>query len=216
MLVVMLLFLTLAAAAEAASKSAVRPTALIHTTVGDLRCELFPDQAPKTVANFVGLATGKKDWTNPGTGKAEHNHPLCGGVSFHRVIPEFMIQGGDPLGTGTGGPGYRFEDELRPDLLFDRPGRLAMANSGLNTNGSQFFITEKEQPGLNPCFDSGGCRRGFRVVPKGAGYTIFGQCDGNSVEVVKRIARLPRDPGADRPLDPVRIRHIEILGAGRP
>ena len=216
-LVMTLLFLSVAAAVEAASKSPARPTAIIHTTAGDLRCELFPDKAPKTFANFVGLATGKKDWTSPGTGKLERNHPFYDGVIFHRVIPEFMIQGGDPLGTGTGGPGYKFEDELRPDLLFDRPGRLAMANSGPNTNGSQFFITEKAQPGLNPCFDEGGCQRGFRLVPKGTGYTIFGQCDENSVELVKRIARLPRGPGAgDRPRDPVKIMHVEILGAGRP
>jgi len=212
-LVIVLLLLAFAAAASAANKNAVHPTALIHTTAGDLRCELLPDKAPKTVANFIGLATGKKDWTNPRTGKVEHNHPLYDGVIFHRVIPEFMIQGGDPLGTGTGGPGYKFEDELRPDLLFDRPGRLGMANSGPNTNGSQFFITEKAQPGLNPCLDTGGCQRGFRLVPKGTGYTIFGQCDEHSVELVKRIARMPRDPGAgDRPLDPVKIRHIEILG----
>ncbi|HET9001614.1 MAG TPA: peptidylprolyl isomerase [bacterium] len=199
----------------AASNSAVRPTAIIHTTAGDLRCELFPDKAPKTVANFIGLATGKKDWIHPGTRKVEHNHPFYDGVIFHRVIPEFMIQGGDPLGTGTGGPGYKFEDELHADLLFDRPGRLAMANAGPNTNGSQFFITEKAQPGLNPCLDEGGCQRGSRLVPKGTGYTIFGQCDENSVELVKRIARMPRDPG-DRPLDPVKIRHIDILAAGRP
>jgi peptidyl-prolyl cis-trans isomerase A (cyclophilin A) len=216
-LVMILLFLSVAAAVEAASKSPARPTAIIHTTAGDLRCELFPDKAPKTVANFVGLATGKKDWTSPSTGKLERNHPFYDGVIFHRVIPEFMIQGGDPLGTGTGGPGYKFEDELRPDLLFDRPGRLAMANSGPNTNGSQFFITEKAQPGLNPCFDEGGCQRGFRLVPKGTGYTIFGQCDETSVELVKRIARMPRDPGAgDRPRDPVKMTHVEILGAGRP
>src|SRR5437588_3371282 len=164
-----LLTLTLAAAGQTPAKSSAKkgstpkksvaatpskaPTATIHTSAGDMRCELFPDKAPKTVSNFIGLATGKKDWTNPATGKLEHNKPLYDGVIFHRVIPTFMIQGGDPLGTGSGGPGYQFEDELHPDLLFDHPGRLAMANSGLNTNGSQFFITEMEQPGLNPCFD---------------------------------------------------------------
>jgi peptidyl-prolyl cis-trans isomerase A (cyclophilin A) len=216
-LVMVLLVLILAAAGGAAAKGPAGPTAIIHTTVGDLSCRLFPDKAPKTVANFIGLATGKKDCTNPSNGNVEHNRPLYDGVVFHRVIPEFMIQGGDPLGTGTGGPGYKFEDELRPDLLFDRPGRLAMADSEPNTNGSQFFITEKAQPGLDPCFEHGGCRRGVRLVPKGAGYTIFGQCDENSVELVKRIARMPRDPSAgDRPLDPVKIRRIEILGAGRP
>lgn len=216
-LVTVLLVLILTAAAGAAAQGPARPTAIIHTTVGDLRCMLFSDKAPQTVANFIGLATGKKDWTNPSNGKVEHNRPLYDGVVFHRVIPEFMIQGGDPLGTGRGGPGYKFEDELRPDLLFDRPGRLAMANSGPNTNGSQFFITERAQPGLDPCFDKGGCQRGVRLVPQGAGYTIFGQCDENSVELVKRIARMPRDPSAgDRPLDPVKIRRIDILRAGRP
>jgi peptidyl-prolyl cis-trans isomerase A (cyclophilin A) len=214
-LMTLLLLLTLATPAVAASNSAARPTAIIHTTMGDLKCELFPDKAPKTVANFIGLVTGKKDWINPATGKVEHNRPFFDGVIFHRVIPEFMIQGGDPLGTGTGGPGYKFEDELHSDLLFDRPGRLAMANSGPNTNGSQFFITENAQPGLNPCLDEGGCQRGSRRVPKGTGYTIFGQCDENSVELVKRIARMPRDPG-DRPVDPVKIKRIDILAAGRP
>ena len=209
--------LLLAMMVEAANKGTARPTAVIHTTVGDLRCELFVDLTPTTVANFIGLATGKKDWTNPSSGKVEHNQPLYDGVIFHRVIPEFMIQGGDPLGTGTGGPGYTFNDELRPDLLFDRPGRLAMANAGPNTNGSQFFITENAQPALNPCFDAGGCQRSYGIVPKGTGYTIFGQCDAASVELVKRIARMPRDPGAgDRPLNPVKIKHIEILGAVRP
>lgn len=211
-----LLFLLLAAAAGATS-SAGRLTAVIHTTAGNLRCDLFPDKAPHTVANFVGLAMGKKDWTNPRTGKVEHNRPLYDGVIFHRVIPGFMIQGGDPVGTGMGGPGYTFDDELRRDLLFDRPGRLAMANAGPNTNGSQFFITEDVQPGLNPCFDEGGCQRGYRVVPKGTGYTIFGQCDDNAVELVKKIARMPRDQSAgDRPLHPVRITHIDILGTGKP
>lgn len=204
-----------AAAAWAGSAAAGRLVAVIHTTAGDLRCELFPDKAPKTVANFVGLATGKKDWTNPRTGKVEHNHPFYDGVIFHRVIPEFMIQGGDPLGSGMGGPGYTFDDELRPDLLFDRPGRLAMANAGPNTNGSQFFITEGPQPGLDPCFDPGGCRRGFRLIPKSTGYTIFGQCDDKSVELVKKIARMPRGPN-DRPLNPVRITHVEIVGSARP
>ena len=211
-----LLFVLLAAGAGAAGSTA-HLTAVIHTTAGNLRCELFPDQAPHTVANFVGLATGKKDWTNPRTGKIEHNRPMYDGVIFHRVIPGFMIQGGDPLGSGMGGPGYRFDDELRPDLLFDRPGRLAMANAGPNTNGSQFFITEEAQPGLNPCFDEGGCQRGFRLIPKGTGYTIFGQCDDNSVELVKKIARMPRDQSAgDRPLNPVRITHVDIISTNRP
>ena len=109
-----------------------------------MKCQLYPEQAPLAVANFVGLATGSKDWTNPVTHKVEHNKPLYDGTIFHRVIPDFMIQAGDPSGSGDGDPGYKFNDELKSDLQFDRPGRLAMANSGPNTNGSQFFITEKD------------------------------------------------------------------------
>ncbi|HEV2357366.1 MAG TPA: peptidylprolyl isomerase [bacterium] len=210
-----LALVAVAGAADAAAKSPAHPVAVIHTTAGDLRCELFPDRAPKAASNFIGLATGKKDWIDPRTGKPQHNRPFYDGVIFHRVIPEFMIQGGDPLGTGTGGPGYRFDDELHADLLFDRPGRLAMANAGPNTNGSQFFITEGPQPGLNPCLDEGGCRRGSQIVPKGTGYTIFGQCDARSVELVKRIARMPRDVN-DRPLHPVKITHIDVAGAPKP
>ncbi|HLJ61024.1 MAG TPA: peptidylprolyl isomerase [bacterium] len=184
-------------APQAATNTAPQnPIAIIHTTAGDMRCELYPGKAPLAVANFIGLATGDKDWTNPATGKIEHHRPMYDGVIFHRVIPGFMIQGGDPLGTGTGGPGYKFQDELHTDLLFDRPGRLAMANAGPNTNGSQFFITEEAQPGLNP--------------QNGAGYTIFGQCDDKAVALVKKIARMPRD-ARDRPLQPVKIVHIEIV-----
>jgi peptidyl-prolyl cis-trans isomerase A (cyclophilin A) len=203
------------ASQPAPASGSKNPIAIIHTTAGNLKCELFPDKAPKTVANFIGLATGEKDWINPATGKVEHRRPLYDGVIFHRVIPGFMIQGGDPLGTGAGGPGYRFKDELRADLLFDRPGRLAMANAGPNTNGSQFFITESVQPGLDPCLDAGGCRRGFQMVPKGTGYTIFGQCDEQSVALVKKIARMPRDD-RDRPLQPVKITHIEVVNPGKP
>ena len=170
------------------------PTAIIHTTAGDLTCELFPKQAPKTVANFVGLATGTKDWSNPETHKAEHGVPLYNGTIFHRVIPNFMIQGGDPLGTGEGGPGYSFEDEFSPDLKFDVPGRLAMANSGPSTNGSQFFITEVPTPHLD------------------GKHTIFGQCTPESVELVKQIARKATDPRDNRPYDPVKITKIDIHG----
>jgi cyclophilin family peptidyl-prolyl cis-trans isomerase len=201
-------------ATPAAPKPAGKPTAILHTQGGDMKCELFPDQSPKAVANFIGLATGKKTWTNPTTGKLEKNHPYYNGVIFHRVIPEFMIQGGDPTGTGMGNPGYKFEDELHADLLFDKPGRLAMANSGPNTNGSQFFITEKEIPWLNPCLEEAGCLRGSRTVPKGTGYTIFGQCDDATVDLVKRIARMPKDPANNRPYDPVKIETVEILNAG--
>jgi peptidyl-prolyl cis-trans isomerase A (cyclophilin A) len=236
-----LLILTLAAAGQTAPKSAASKTAakkttkktatkaaakppsaqsaILHTTAGDMKCQLFPDKAPLAVANFVGLATGKKDWTNPSTGKLMHGKPLYDGVIFHRVIPEFMIQGGDPAGTGAGNPGYRFDDELLPDLLFDKPGRLAMANSGQNTNGSQFFITEKEVPFLNPCLDEGGCQRGGRPIPRGTGYTIFGQCDDATVELVKKIARMgctrgPCGGSNSTPVNPVKIVHIEIPGPG--
>lgn len=197
------------------------PTATIHTTAGDMKCELFPDKAPKTVDNFIGLATGQKDWKNSSTGQMAHGRPLYDGVIFHRVIPSFMIQGGDPLGTGTGGPGYQFEDELLPDLLFDKPGRLAMANSGQNTNGSQFFITEVPQPNLNPCLEEAGCRKPWGFVPKGTGYTIFGQCDDATVALVKKIAQGPCrgtvcDGGNSRADNPVKITHIEILNPPKP
>jgi peptidyl-prolyl cis-trans isomerase A (cyclophilin A) len=168
------------------------PTAIIDTTVGKLTCTLFPDKAPIGVANFVGLARGTKDWKNPKTGRTMHGVPLYNGTIFHRVIPEFMIQGGDPEGTGEGGPGYEFKNETSPDLPFDRPGRLAYANAGPNTNGSQFFVTEVPYPSLN------------------GGYTIFGQCDDPSVEVVKKIARLPRNSN-DRPDNPPKITRVTVL-----
>jgi peptidyl-prolyl cis-trans isomerase A (cyclophilin A) len=190
----------------AATASAGNPKAVIHTTAGDLTCELFPDKAPKAVENFIGLSTGKKPWTDPNTGKKMVNKPLYDGVIFHRVIPNFMIQSGDPTGTGMGNPGFEFEDELHPDLLFDRPGRLAMANHGPNTNGSQFFITEVPYPSLNP--------------QPGRGYVLFGQCDDASVELVKKIAQGPCQGGGQcsnansKPLNPVKITHIAISGAG--
>jgi len=181
-------------AARAATANA-GSTALIHTTAGTLRCALFPDKAPKTVANFAGLAKGTKDWTNPVSHAKKHGVPLYDGTIFHRVIPDFMIQGGDPAGTGEGDPGYTFGDEIAPGVNFDRPGRLAMANSGPNTNGSQFFITEVPTPHLN------------------GHHTIFGQCDEPSIALVKKIARVPRDAN-DRPSKPVRITHIDIVNAG--
>ena len=122
--------------------------AIFQTSMGNIVCKLYDKEAPKTVANFVGLAEGTKDWTHPLT-KAKKKEPLYNGTIFHRVIPNFMIQGGDPLGNGTGNPGYQFEDEIVPGLTFDRPGRLAMANAGPNTNGSQFFITEVPTPHLD-------------------------------------------------------------------
>jgi len=176
---------------------AANPKAIFHTTAGDLTCELFPKQAPKTVANFIGLANGTKEWTNPDTHKKQQGVPLYNGTIFHRVIPNFMIQGGDPLGTGEGGPGYSFEDEFSPDLTFDVPGRLAMANSGPATNGSQFFITEVPTPHLN------------------GKHTIFGQCTPESVELVKQIARKATDPRDNRPYDAVKINTIEFTGVAK-
>ena len=171
------------------------PTAIIDTTAGKLTCTLFPKQAPIGVENFIGLSNGTKDWTSPITHQKKHGVPLYDGTIFHRVIPEFMIQGGDPAGSGMGDPGYKFKNETAPDLKFDRPGRLAYANAGPDTNGSQFFITEVPYPSLN------------------GGYTIFGQCDDASVELVKQIARMGRGPN-DRPLRPIKINHITIVKAG--
>ena len=171
------------------------PTAIIHTTAGDLHCTLFPKVAPIGVENFIGLANGTKDWTSPVSHDKKHGVPLYDGTIFHRVIPNFMIQGGDPAGNGMGDPGYKFKNETSPSVKFDRPGRLAYANAGPDTNGSQFFITEVPYPSLN------------------GGYTIFGQCDDATVELVKQIARMSRDSN-DRPLRPVKITHIEIHGAG--
>jgi peptidyl-prolyl cis-trans isomerase A (cyclophilin A) len=191
-----LCFAQASSSAPAAKPSASSdPVAIIHTTAGDLHCTLFPKQAPIGVANFIGLSTGTKDWTSPATHAKKHGVPLYDGTIFHRVIPDFMIQGGDPLGTGTGDPGYQFKNETSSDLKFDRPGRLAYANAGPNTNGSQFFITEVAYPSLN------------------GGYTIFGQCDDAAVELVKKIARQSRDSN-DRPARPVKITHIEIHNAG--
>ena len=119
------------------------PFVVMDTSMGRITCQFYQKQAPKAVANFIGLAEGTKDWTDPRTRQVQHHKPYYDGTIFHRVIPEFMIQGGDPTGTGMGSPGYTFNDEFDPNLNFDRPGRLAMANSGPNTNGSQFFITEQ-------------------------------------------------------------------------
>jgi len=192
--VILLSSLTLWSQAKPATTSD-RPTAVIDTTAGKLTCTLFPDKAPIGVANFIGLATGTKDWTSPITHQKKHGVPLYDGTIFHRVIPDFMIQGGDPMGTGTGDPGYVFKNETSSDLKFDRPGRLAYANAGPNTNGSQFFITEAAYPSLN------------------GSYTIFGQCDEASIKLVKQIARMGRDPSNDKPYKPVVINHITITCA---
>jgi len=178
------------AAMEKSAQKMAEPTAVIETSAGTITCTLFPDKAPLSVANFIGLATGTKDWKDPKTGKMMHDVPLYNGTIFHRVIPNFMIQGGDPAGNGTGDPGYQIKDEVSSGLTFDQPGRLAYANSGPNTNGSQFFITEVPYPSLN------------------GHYSIFGQCQ--DMDVVKKIARLARDPRNDRPYDPPKIIKIKI------
>jgi peptidyl-prolyl cis-trans isomerase A (cyclophilin A) len=183
--------LTFAVCAMAADAPA-RPKAIFETTQGDITCTLFPDKAPMTVENFIGLAEGTKEWKNPVSGAKKTNTPLYDGTIFHRVIPNFMIQGGDPAGNGTGDPGYKFKDEFS-DLKFDQGGRLAMANSGPNTNGSQFFITEVPVPHLNNK------------------HTIFGQC--TPVSLVEKIGRVPRN-SMDKPLTPVRITHVKIVKAG--
>ena len=163
--------------------------ATFKTSMGDIVVQLFEDKAPKTVANFVGLATGTKEWTDPKTGD-KVKRPLYNGTIFHRVIPGFMIQGGDPLGNGTGGPGYRFEDEFSPDLRHSKAGILSMANAGPNTNGSQFFITTQATPFLD------GKHSVFGEVVKGQ-------------EVVVAIAGVPRD-GRDRPTKDVVLKEVVI------
>ena len=173
------------------------PTALIDTSMGRLTCKLYDKQAPVTVANFIGLADGTKDWTDPVTLKKVHGQPYYNGTTFHRVIPGFMIQGGDKRGDGTGDPGYFFQDEFDPALAFDVPGRLAMANAGPATNGSQFFVTEAPVPELT------------------GKHTIFGQCDAHSVLLVASIARVERN-GNDAPVTPVVIRKVTIVPDGQP
>ncbi len=183
--------------AQAAGKKEVKKTVhkqyqvTLETSLGDIVCDLFADKAPKTVANFVDLAQGKKEWTDSRTGKKSKSL-FYDGLSFHRVIPNFMIQGGDPLGNGTGGPGYQFEDEIDASLKFDRPGLLAMANSGPGTNGSQFFITVANTPWLS------------------GHHTIFGQTkDAKSLELVTKIANVARDE-RDLPLTPVVIKKVTV------
>jgi peptidyl-prolyl cis-trans isomerase A (cyclophilin A) len=184
--------------AQPPSPQPTGPTAVFDTSMGRMVCRLYSKLAPKTVANFIGLANGTKTWTNPATGKVEHGKSLYDGTIFHRVIPGFMIQGGDPLGTGEGGPGYQFNDEIVPSLNFDIAGRLAMANSGPNTNGSQFFITVSPQLQLN------------------GHYTIFGQCTPDSVIVAETITDVPTDPQDNKPLSPVTLDKLTIVPPGQP
>ena len=170
--------------------------ATIHTNMGDIRLELFPEQAPNTVKNFTSLAKGEREWTDPSTGQ-QTSRPLYDGTIFHRVIDGFMIQGGDPLGTGTGGPGYQFNDEIHPDLNFDKPYLLAMANAGKRmgkgTNGSQFFITVVPTPWLQ------------------GKHTIFGKvADQASKDVVDAIISVPTGAN-DRPASDIVIESVEIV-----
>jgi peptidyl-prolyl cis-trans isomerase A (cyclophilin A) len=173
------------------------PTAVLDTSMGRMTCGLYAKETPIAVANFIGLATGTKEFTNPVTHKKVRGKPFYNGTTFHRVIPGFMIQGGDPMGTGTGDPGYFFNDEIDPKLTFDVAGRLAMANAGPNTNGSQFFITVGPQPDLDQH------------------YTIFGQCDPASVLVAESITQVPRNP-QDKPLEPVYLNKVTIVQPGQP
>ncbi len=188
----------------AAAKSAVKWTeraaqgqdlyATLKTSLGDIELKLFAKDAPKAVENFVGLAAGEKEWTDPRTG-SKTTRPLYDGTEFHRVIPEFMIQGGDPLGQGTGGPGYKFEDEFQSGRSFDKPCLLAMANSGPNTNGSQFFITEVPTEWLN------------------GRHTIFGEVI-NGCELVGKIAR--SRAAAEAGLLPARVKIEKIVLSTKP
>ncbi len=165
--------------------------------MGRLTCKLFDKEAPITVANFIGLATGTKTWTDPVTLQKMTGVPFYDGTTFHRVIPGFMIQGGDRLGTGQGDAGFYIQDEISPALRFDVPGRLAMANSGPGTDGSQFFITQAATPQLD------------------GNYTIFGQCDPHTVLMVTGITLVDRN-AEDKPLTPVVMNKVTIVPDGQP
>jgi peptidyl-prolyl cis-trans isomerase A (cyclophilin A) len=191
----LLLCLAQGAAAGEKEKKVEEPVyATLKTSQGDIVVRLFEDQAPKTVANFVGLATGTKEWTDPKTG-AKVKRPLYNGTIFHRVIPGFMIQGGDPLGRGTGGPGYKFADEFHPDLRHSKAGILSMANAGPNTNGSQFFITHGPTPHLDNR------------------HSVFGEVVQGQ-DVVVAIGNVPRGPG-DRPVKDVVLKEV-VISRGKP
>jgi peptidyl-prolyl cis-trans isomerase A (cyclophilin A) len=165
--------------------------ARLVTSLGNVVVALEEERAPKTVKNFVGLATGNQEWVHPRTGQQQRGVPFYDGTIFHRVIPNFMIQGGDPLGQGTGGPGYRFEDEFHPELRHSSPGILSMANSGPNSNGGQFFVTEGPTPHLDDR------------------HSVFGQAVAG-VEVVRKIARV-KTGARDKPVEDVVLQRVEIF-----
>jgi len=171
--------------------SADARTAIMETSMGTIEIELYEKEAPITIENFVGLATGKKEYIDPKSGRKTKSD-YYDGLSFHRVIPNFMIQGGDPLGTGTGGPGYSFQDEFAPNLKFDGPGYLAMANAGPGTNGSQFFITVAATPWLT------------------GRHTIFGKVSKGQ-DIVEAISKAARD-GMDKPNTPITIKKLTFKG----
>ncbi|SEB43936.1 peptidyl-prolyl cis-trans isomerase A (cyclophilin A) [Terriglobus roseus] len=173
------------------------PTAIIDTSMGRLTCHFFANESPKTVENFVGLATGTKAFTDPITDKPMKGVRFYDGTTFHRVIANFMIQGGDRAGTGAGDAGYYIPEERSPGLRFDREGRLAMANAGPGTGSTQFFITEAPVPELN------------------GKHTIFGQCDAHSVLIVQSIARVEKNSN-DKPVTPVTINKVTIVPEGQP
>ena len=188
--VIFLSSLSLWSQAKSAASSS-KPTAVIDTTAGKLTCTLFPDKAPIGVANFIGLSDGTKDWTSPITHQKKHGVPLYDGTIFHRVIPDFMIQGGDPAGTGFGGPGYQFEDETKGSPhKFDRAGKLAMANAGPNTNGSQIFITVAATPWLT------------------GNHTIFGEVVEGQ-DIADKISKVAKNR-QDKPLKDVVVNAVKI------
>ncbi len=166
------------------------PTATLHTSEGDITVELFEERAPRTVGNFIGLATGEREWTDPESGERKQGEPLYDDVLFHRVIDDFMIQCGDPTGTGRGGPGYTFDDEFHDDLTHDSAGTLSMANAGPNTNGSQFFITLAPTPHLD------------------GRHSVFGDVI-EGMDVVESIGSVPTD-GNDKPTSDVVLESVSV------